>query len=139
LSVHLLLYDGVCGLCHGLVGFVLRHDEAAMYDFASLQSEAADAVLRRFERKTSDVKTFYVVKDYRSPSAQLLSKSEAALFVLASLGGGWRGVAAVLRLCPRVIGDSVYDLVARVRYRVFGRYDSCPLPPPDVRARFLDR
>jgi predicted DCC family thiol-disulfide oxidoreductase YuxK len=133
---HLILYDGVCALCNGLNAFVLPRDPQEKFHFASLQSQAAHSILRRFERDPGDLNTLYVVADYRSASARLLSKSQAGLFVLAQIGGIWK-LAGVLKVLPRPLRDAVYGFVARHRYRVFGRYDTCPIPSAEHKNRFI--
>ena len=134
---HLIRYDGVCGLCNELNAFVLLRDQAGTFDFASLQSQAARTVLAPFDVNPGDLTTLYVVTNYRSASPELLSRSAAALAVAAALPGGWRWLA-VLRWCPRVLRDLAYDLVARNRYRWFGRYETCLVPSAADRARFID-
>ena len=89
-----------------------------------------------FERDPGDLDTFYIVTDYRSSSPRLLSKSQAGLFVLAQIGGIWK-LAGVLKVLPRPLRDAVYDFVARHRYRVFGRYDTCPIPSAEHKNRFI--
>jgi predicted DCC family thiol-disulfide oxidoreductase YuxK len=134
---HLFLYDGVCGLCNRVNRFVLRYDSAGQFDFASLQSETARSILQRFGKHAEDLDTFYVVTDYRRPSAALLSKARSALFVARTLGWPWRALT-VLGLLPTPLLDFFYDLAARHRYQLFGRYDSCPLPTVEHRKRFID-
>ena len=134
---HLLLYDGVCGLCNRLVQFVLRHDRGDRFRFAALQSPLAGNLLRGYGRDASDLDTVYVIARHGEASAKLLWKGRAVLFVLGQLGGLWR-LASVLRVLPRPLLDLGYDLIARRRYRWFGRYDACPLPTPATRAKFLD-
>jgi predicted DCC family thiol-disulfide oxidoreductase YuxK len=133
---HLLLYDGVCGLCDRLVQFVLRHDRGDRFRFAALQSPLAGNLLRGYGRDAADLDTVYVIARHDEPAAKLLSKGRAVLFVLTELGGIWR-LASVLRVLPRPLLDFGYDLIARRRYRWFGRYDACPLPTPATRAKFL--
>ena len=135
-STHLLLYDGVCGLCDRLVQFVLRHDRGDRFRFAALQSPLAASLLRGYGRDASDLDTVYVIARYGEPSAKLLWKGRAVIFVLAQLGGIWR-LASALRVLPRPLLDFGYDHIARRRYRWFGRYDACPLPTPATKAKFL--
>ena len=134
---HLLLYDGVCGLCNRVTRFVLRRDPAGLFDFASLQSETGRAFLLRSGRHPGDLDTVFVVADYRLDSRRVLSKSGASLFIADSVGGPWR-IFAVLRVLPAAVRDFFYDLIARSRYRIFGRYDTCPIPAPEHRKRFID-
>lgn len=133
----ILLYDGVCGLCNRLVRFILRHDRADIFRFASLQSPFAAAILKR-HRIPADMNTVYVVLSYQEPIEQLLPRSDAVTSVLKHLGRRWAFAANVWNLLPRRIRHGAYDLVARHRYRIFGKYDTCPLPEPTDRDKFLD-
>lgn len=134
----IILYDGVCGLCNRLNRFVLTRDPAGRFRFAALQSALAGEILTRHGRDPRDLDTLYLVLDHGRPDERLLRKSDAALWILRDLGGPWRAAGA-LRAVPRWMRDLGYDLVARTRYRLFGRYDTCPLPDPRHRARFLDQ
>jgi predicted DCC family thiol-disulfide oxidoreductase YuxK len=134
---HLVLYDGVCGLCSRLLQFLLRHDRRAVFSFASLQSQAGQAIVERFGGNPGELTSFYVVEGYRTDHSRILAKSDAALFVASALEWPWK-LGAAVRIVPRPIRDRVYDVVARNRYDVFGRLDHCMIPPPDVRRRFVD-
>lgn len=133
----ILLFDGVCALCNRFVRFVLARDRAAWFRFASLQSEYARTTLVRHGRNPGELSTLVLVLDPGRPTERLLDKSDAALLVLSRLGA-WNAPARVMRLLPLGFRDLVYNLVARMRYRTFGRFDVCPIPPPAVRDRFLD-
>ena len=132
-----MLYDGVCGFCNRMNQFVLERDAAGLFDFASLQSPTGQGMLTKFGKDAGDLNTFYVVKDYQSGDPSVLDKSSAALFVVRTIGGPWRMLGAFAVL-PTVILNVGYDLVARIRYRLFGRYDRCPLPAHEHRRRFID-
>src|SRR6266550_6041684 len=125
----IILYDGVCGLCNRLVQFILKRDQRDYFRFASLQSEFASALLQKHGRDPRDLDTVYVVVDYAQPAERLLARSDAILFLLRQLGGIWK-LASLANILPRTMRDAIYKLVARNRYRVFGRYDSCLLPEP---------
>lgn len=137
-SKPIIFYDGVCGLCNRLVQFVLRHDKRDYFRFAALQSNLARSTLQRHDRDAEDLDTVYVVVQYDQPTERLLARSDAILFLLKQLGGIWR-VAALGKVLPRPVRDSIYGLVARNRYRVFGKSESCMLPAPKHRAKFLDQ
>ena len=92
----ILLYDGICGLCNRLVRFVLKHDTAARFRFASLQSGYAAAILQRHGFDADDLDTVYLV----SETGQLAARSDAVIFVLHELGGSWSEIATVLRVFP---------------------------------------
>jgi predicted DCC family thiol-disulfide oxidoreductase YuxK len=134
---HLILYDGVCGLCNRLNQFVLRRDTRAVFDFASLQSPTARSVLPSLGGNAESLDTVYVVVNYRSLSPALLSKAGAASFVLETLG-----IRGPLSWAFRVLPDGLlklgYDLIARNRYRVFGKFESCMMPSAEFRKRFID-
>jgi predicted DCC family thiol-disulfide oxidoreductase YuxK len=134
---HLVLYDGVCGLCDHFVQFLLRIDGHDSLRFAALQGEIGSEILRRANRSADQLSTVLVVVDHGEPGQYILDRSDAALFAIASTGGIFRSAKA-LRVVPRFLRDAVYRLVARWRYRIFGRFDSCPIPNPATRAKFLD-
>jgi predicted DCC family thiol-disulfide oxidoreductase YuxK len=134
----ILLYDGVCGLCNGLVQSVLRRDRKASFRFAALQSELATRLLARHGVKADNLDTVYVVVNPDQPGDSLLARSDAVLYVLGQLGTVWRATAFALAVLPRFLRDWGYNFVARHRYRIFGRYDTCPIPSPETRSRFLD-
>lgn len=134
----ILLYDGVCGLCNRLVQFVLKRDRDEVFRFASLQSPAAGRILSRHGASSSDLDTLYIVVNPEQPGEHLLPRSDAVIFILKHLEGPWRQTALALQLVPRSLRDLVYLIVARHRYRIFGRYETCPIPAPETRARFLN-
>ncbi|MGD0868549.1 MAG: DCC1-like thiol-disulfide oxidoreductase family protein [Bryobacteraceae bacterium] len=135
---HLILYDAVCGLCDRLVRFVLPRDHREVFHFASLQSKCGQSLVRQFGRDPDCLDTFYVVSDYRSASPALLCRARAALFVAKALGGPWRALA-VLGVLPDGLLNPAYHLVARHRYRLFGRREGCLMPPAQYQRRFIDR
>lgn len=138
ISNPIILYDGVCGLCNRLVQFVLKHDLHDRFRFASLQSDFATRVLQRHGAAPEDLDTMYVVLDHALPAERLVSRSEAAVVVLRDLGGGWSVLSVVLRWLPGWLRNWGYNLIARNRYRIFGKYDSCPIPFEKDRRKFLD-
>lgn len=132
LPEHLLFFDGVCNLCNGLVQFIIRHDRRRRFRFASLQAEAGQRFLRTRGLAGNSLDSLvYWRKD------KVLTRSTAALNVARDLGGVW-AVAYVFILVPRFIRDAAYDLVARKRYRWFGKRDACMVPTLELRERFLE-
>lgn len=130
-----LLYDGVCGFCNKTVQMILDRDRRGEMRFAALQSDYGRAVVARHP-ELGGVDSVVFVE--RSGGAERVHvRSEAALRVAEYLGGAWR-LFLVARVIPARVRDFFYNLVARYRYRFFGKYDSCMLPPPGVRSRFLD-
>lgn len=136
---HLILYDGVCGLCNRLVQFVLKRDFGAVFQFASIQSDFGQSLLKAHGKDPDSLETVCVIAGFRTESPVLLSRSRAALFVSEKLGGPWPFLAAIVGILPGRLLDWAYDLVARCRYRIWGRYESCPLPNPLHKSRFIDR
>lgn len=131
LAVPVLVFDGVCGLCHRWVRFVLRHDAADQVHFAAVQSVPGQALLARHGVAHLAFDTLVFIDD-----DQAYVRSEAVLRILARLPRPWRW-ARVLRVIPVRWRDHLYNAVARRRYRLFGRYDQCVLPDPEQRVRFL--
>ena len=129
----LLLYDGVCALCNGAVTFLLKRDRSGTVRFAPLQGETA-ARLRKARPELAGIDSMIWI----DASGKAFTRSAAALAIARHAGGGWAGVATLLGIVPAALRDALYDVVARTRYRVFGRYDVCPVPPPEHRSRFLE-
>jgi predicted DCC family thiol-disulfide oxidoreductase YuxK len=128
-----LFYDGHCGLCHRAVKFVLKHDRGGQaFRFAPLQGTTFLA--RVVEERRGGLPDSVVVL---TRDGELLVRSAAFLHIFRRLGGGWGVLAAGLSVVPRGLRDCVYDFVARIRYRVFGKRDDlCPIVPAELRARF---
>jgi predicted DCC family thiol-disulfide oxidoreductase YuxK len=127
----IMLFDGVCNLCSGSVQFIIPRDPEGRFRFASLQSEAGERLLAelRIDRRVLD--SVVVVEDGRWSK-----ESDAILRIAWLLGGPWKTLA-VFRLIPRPLRDWAYRVVARNRYRWFGKKEACWLPTPELRARFL--
>lgn len=136
-SHHLLLYDGECGFCSGVVQFVLARDRRRLFHFAALQSAAARQALAPFGGVPADLTTFHVIEDYLGGRPALHSRASAALVVAKALNPPW-SLAAVLRVLPRPWLDAAYAVVARHRHRILGRAEACIVPRPEDRDRFLD-
>jgi predicted DCC family thiol-disulfide oxidoreductase YuxK len=137
IGAHLVLYDGVCGLCSRLLQFLLRHDRCDVFRFASLQSRVGESIVERSGGNPGELMSFYVVADYQTAASRVLTRSDAALFVAGALSWPWKA-ARLIRFVPQGIRDRAYDVVARSRYRVFGGYDRCLTPRPEHRGRFID-
>lgn len=131
-----LLYDGVCGICNRAVRTVLRFDPDGSLRFAALDSDFARAIIDRHPA-IHDVDSVVFVDEPGRPTERVAVRSAAALRVVDYLGGPWK-LLKVSRIIPVPLRDWLYDRIADVRYRIFGKYESCPLPPPEVRARFVD-
>lgn len=123
-----VLFDGVCNLCNGAVRFILARDPAARFRFASLQSEAA----RRLLGNDAPAETIVLWE-----AGKIWSKSTAVLRIARGLRFPWSLCYAIVAV-PRPLRDLVYDWVARHRYAWFGKRESCMVPTPELRARFLE-
>ena len=130
-----LLYDGVCGFCNKSVQLILDHDRRGELRFAALQSDYGQAVIERHTELRGVDSVVFV--EQVSGGERVHVRSDAALKVAAYLGGFWK-IFLAARVLPRGLRDYFYDLFARHRYKLFGKYDTCILPPPEVRTRFLD-
>lgn len=126
-----VLFDGVCNLCEGVVRFVLARDRTGHFRFAALQSPAGQQLLAACGLSTTTFDSFVLIE-----AGRCHTESSAALRVAAGLGGAWR-LVGLLRVVPRPIRDAVYRWVARNRYRWFGRREACLVPTPEIRSRFL--
>lgn len=132
LPEHLLFFDGVCNLCNGLVRFILRHDERGRFRFASLQGAPGQRFLHTHGLATGSLDSLVYWR-----KGEVLTRSTAALNVARDLGGLW-SLAYAFILVPRFIRDAAYDLVARERYRWFGKRDTCMVPTAELRERFVE-
>lgn len=127
-----VLFDGVCNLCDSSVQFIIRRDPSGRFRFASLQSDAGRAVVQALGRSPDDLDTMVLVDGDRT-----WIKSAAALEIARHLTGLWPALR-ILAAVPRPVRDWGYDVIARHRYRWFGKKDVCITPTPDVRDRFLE-
>ena len=127
----IVLFDGECKLCDALSRFIIRHDGALRMRLCPLQSDTGQALLRHFGLPTDDMDTVVVVEGGRAHV-----RSDAILTVLRRLPLPWR-LGALGRVVPRPLRDWLYGHVARNRYRLFGKYDTCLMPTPEVMEHFL--
>lgn len=127
----IILYDGHCPLCHGLVRWLLRRDRGGQLLFASLQGPTGRGTLEGWKGAVPD--SIVVLS-----ASGALVKSRAVMMVLDSLPGPWPLLARLGCWVPRALADLLYDFVAKIRYSVFGRFESCPVTDPRWKDRFLD-
>lgn len=126
-----ILFDGVCNLCNGAVNWLIDRDRDAHFKFASLQSDAARLALQAANAGNPLPDSIVLIDE-----AGVHVRSDAALRIAAQLRWPWSSLR-LLAIVPRVLRDAVYDMIARHRYRWFGQRDSCRLPGPGDRDRFL--
>ncbi|MDX2007487.1 MAG: thiol-disulfide oxidoreductase DCC family protein [Meiothermus sp.] len=129
-----VLFDGVCNLCNSTVQFILRHDKAERFQFASQQSAAGQRLLGAHGLLGQDALAESVVV---VEGDKVWLESDAAFHILYRLGGVW-SIPAVLWFLPKGLRDWGYRLIAKNRYKLFGKRDSCMIPTPELRRRFLD-
>lgn len=127
-----VLFDGVCNLCTGIVRFIIPRDPNAHFRFAALTSDAAARALQA-TRAPGPLPDSLVVID----EGRIFTRSDAALRIARHLRYPWP-LAGALVVVPRPVRDWAYDVIARHRYRWFGRQDACIVPTADIRTRFLE-
>ncbi|MES1198033.1 MAG: thiol-disulfide oxidoreductase DCC family protein [Chitinophagaceae bacterium] len=126
-----ILFDGVCNLCNSSVQFILKRDKDQKFLFASLQSAYGQKLLQKFNLPADNFNSFILYQDEK-----IFSKSAGALKMFSQLKG-WKWVK-IFWVFPKFIRDAVYNVVAKNRYRWFGKKEACWVPTPDLKARFLD-
>lgn len=127
----ILLFDGVCNVCNTFVQFVIRHDPEAIFRFAPLQSDLGQELMTRAGFPTDELNTVILHHEGR-----FYTHSNVALEVVRRLPGWWSLLYGLV-IIPKFIRDAIYNWVARNRYRWFGKRESCMVPTPDVKRRFL--
>ncbi len=130
-SHKIILFDGVCNLCNGAINFVIKKDKKNIFKFAPLQSEIGEALLSKFQIDTSNVDSIILVD-----GENYYAKSSAALRISKELYGGYPLLYGFIIL-PRFIRDLVYDYIAKNRYKWFGKKESCMIPTPELKEKFL--
>jgi len=126
-----VLFDGVCNLCNSSVQFLIRKDRQARLRFASLQSEFGQAVLQKFNLPQNNFNSFVLLE-----GEKIYLRSSAALRITRYLGGFWR-VFQIFWIVPPFVRNALYDLIARNRYKWFGKKTECMMPRPELKERFL--
>jgi predicted DCC family thiol-disulfide oxidoreductase YuxK len=132
----IVLYDGLCGMCDGVVQFLLRHDRKDAFRFAPQQGEEAKQILARHALNPAAMETLFFIEHYDRARERVYTRSEAVLRMAKDLGGIWT-LALATRLLPRILRDACYDLIAGNRYRIFGRRTECRVPSSQDQHKFL--
>ncbi|WP_407636380.1 thiol-disulfide oxidoreductase DCC family protein [Fictibacillus gelatini] len=128
----IILFDGVCNLCSGIVQFIIKRDPDGKFLFAPLQSKVGKVLLEKFNLQDHPIDSFVYVK-----KNEHYVKSTAALHVVKDLGGCWKLLYPLI-IIPRSVRDKVYDWIAKNRYKWFGQKESCMVPDSSIIERFLD-
>ena len=126
-----VLFDGVCNFCNSSINFIIEHDKKNYFKFAPLQSEIAQKLLKENNLDSPDIDSVILIED-----GTAFTHSTAALKIARGLGGIW-SVAYIFIIIPKFIRDFFYKLFAKNRYRLFGKKDTCMMPTPEIRAKFL--
>jgi len=128
----ILFFDGVCNLCNKWVQFVIRNDKKKQIVFASLQSKYGQEAQQELKQQTGSVPDSLVLYH----NNKFYTKSSAALKTATLMGGAWP-ILAIGFILPGFIRNGIYDIVARNRYKWYGKRDECMVPSPGLKARFL--
>jgi predicted DCC family thiol-disulfide oxidoreductase YuxK len=126
-----ILFDGVCNLCNGFVNFIIVRDKANKFRFGSLQSPAVVDLLRQHNFSSDDLSTVVLLEGNK-----LYYQSTAVLKILKQLGGAWVLLYGFI-IIPKPVRDFFYNLIAKNRYKLFGRQDACMVPTPELKAKFV--
>lgn len=127
----IILFDGVCNFCNSTVNFIIKQDKKNVFRFAALQSEAGQKLLDQYHLEKNNFDSFILID-----KGKVYKSSTAGLKLYNRLSWYWKWTQ-VFWIVPRFIRNSVYNLIARNRYKWFGKKDACMLPSPDVKSRFL--
>ncbi len=131
-NTHLIiLFDGLCNFCNFWVNFLLDRDKKDKFRFTPLQSEKGEELLKKFNLSTKDFDTFVLIDGNK-----YYIRSTASLIVAKNLGGLWKVLYSLI-IIPGPIRDFIYNLVAKNRYKLFGKKESCRIPTPEERSKFL--
>jgi len=128
----LIIFDGICNYCCGVVNFIIKRDPGGVFRFAPFQSEAARRILSQYDYPADSLDSFVLIE-----GGKLYTKSEAGLRVQKILGGVHKLLYAFI-IVPAPIRDAVYDYIARHRYEWYGTKSECMVPTPDIKNRFLE-
>jgi predicted DCC family thiol-disulfide oxidoreductase YuxK len=126
-----ILFDGVCNLCNGFVQFVIKHGKGYYFSFAALQSEYADQQFKNMDYKADGLASVVLIENNK-----VYTQSTAALRILKRMKGLYPLLYAFI-IVPSFIRDAVYKWIAKNRYKWFGKTDSCMIPTPELKSRFL--
>ena len=129
----IILFDGVCNLCDSSVQFIIKHDKKDIFRFASLQSEVGQQLMNERGIDSEEIDSIILI----IPGQAYYTKSSAALEIAKDLSGGYSLLGNFLYL-PEFIRNSVYDFIARNRYKWYGKKDNCMILTPELKAKFID-
>ena len=128
----IILFDGVCNVCNGFVNFLIPRDSKNKFQFGSLQSLKVKELLKQYHYDANDISTVILIENNK-----LYPQSTAVLKIFRQMNGAWPWLYAFI-IVPKPIRDFVYQLIARNRYKLFGKKDACMIPTPELKAKFID-
>lgn len=129
----IILFDGVCNLCNSAVQFVIQHDQKDVFRFVALQSELGQQILNHIGVNPANIDSIVLYE----PGIAYYYKSSAAIQIARNLGGFWH-FGTVFRIIPTNIRNLLYDYIAKNRYKWYGKKDSCMMPTPELKIKFLE-
>ncbi len=129
----LILFDGVCNLCNASVQYVIKHDKKNVFLFTALQGETGQELIKKHDIDTTKTDSILLY----TPEKGMVSKSTAALKIASALGFP-QNIASIFLIVPVGIRDWVYDYIAKNRYKWYGKKESCWIPTPELKSKFLD-
>jgi len=133
---NIIFYDGVCKLCNGFTKFLIRFDGKDNFRFVSLDSELAKALLNKYNIKPEDKDSVIYLQNAGNSNERIHSKSAAIIRSIEDIGGIFRFFKMFI-LVPKFLRDIIYDINGKLRLIIFGRYEVCPVPPENIRHKFL--
>lgn len=128
----IILFDGVCNLCNASVQLVIKHDKKDLFRFVALQSDLGQEIIQHIGMDTQNIDSIILYE----PGIAYYYKSDAALEIAKNLGGIFY-FAGIFNIFPVVLRNALYDYIAKNRYRWYGKRESCMLPTPELKAKFL--
>lgn len=131
---HIVLFDGVCNFCDAAVQRIIKHDKKDLYRFASLQSEVGQQLTKERGINTSKIDSIILI----IPGVAYYIKAEAALEIAKNMGGLYLVLGTLNSIIPAAISNKVYDYIAKNRYKWYGQKETCMIPTPELRAKFLE-
>lgn len=131
----IILFDGVCNLCNSSVQFVIKRDKKDVFRFASLQSEVGQRMLKERSIDSSQTDSIVLIE----PNVAYYTRSSAAIEIAKEIGGLWSLLSVFNYILPESIRDSIYNFIAKNRYKWFGKKENCPLPTNEQKKKFIEQ
>ena len=127
----IVLFDGICNFCNASVNFIIEHDKKNRFKFAAIQSDPGQALMRKFNLDPVNLSTFVLVE-----GDKFYTKTTAALKVARNLGFPW-SMSFIFIIVPPPVRNIAYNIIAKYRYKWFGKRDACRIPTPELKEKFL--